>query len=169
MQSLAALSGETVMVTVVSGWQSICVDRIEADRLIKFSIERGRSLPLNAGASSKILLAYQSDPFVERLLQENVLKRFTDKTITDPVLLRKHLKEIRDQGFAYSEEEADLGAAAISAGIFGLRRTIVAALTVGAPVDRMREKKPELVELVIEMAKNASQSLTYSSDRTRKS
>jgi DNA-binding IclR family transcriptional regulator len=37
------------------------------------------------------------------------LRRYTDKTIVDPTLLTRHLKKVRDQGFAVCVDELDPG------------------------------------------------------------
>lgn len=166
MKSLSSLSGETVLLTVLRGWESVCIEKIEAPRLIKLSLETGSSLALHAGASSKILLAYQKDSFIDSMLQKTVLTRFTDNTITDPIALKKELETIREKGFAFSDHEVDLGVRAISAPVFDHKARLVAGLTVAGPSERMRNKNiPQLVQAVKESAQRASYALGYREPR----
>jgi DNA-binding IclR family transcriptional regulator len=157
MRRLSDLSDETVLLTIINGWDAVCIDKIDSPRLIKLSLGVGSSLPLHAGASSKILLAYKSDEFIEKMLKTVKLKQFTDFTITDPVLLKKGLEKIRKQGFAYSDQEVDLGARAISAAIFHDKAKVIAAFSIAAPRQRITNKnKSSLIGMVKDSATKAS-------------
>jgi len=158
MEVLAKHSRETVLLTVISGWKGICLEKVESPNLIKLSLDRGSSLPLHAGASSKILLAYQKESFVQALIEEVGLPKYTENTITDPDLMREELERIRRQSFAYSDQEADLGARAIAAPIYDHTGNAVAGLSLAGPKDRINDKNiPQLIELVKETAINISQ------------
>jgi DNA-binding IclR family transcriptional regulator len=157
MKSLSSLSGETVLLTALNGWEAICLEKVEPQKLIKLSLERGRSFPLYAGASSKILLAYQNNSYIDSFLKKVPLVGFTRNTITDPAQLRKELKAIRKQGYSFSDQEADPGARAIGAPIFDHRGKIVAGLSIAGPRDRITEKnRAKLIQLVKETAEKVS-------------
>ena len=163
MKALALLSGETVLLNVAQGWESVCIEKIDTPKLMKVSHELGSSLPLHAGASSKILLASQEDSFIDSMLQNAVLARFTENTITDPVLLKEEMNAIREQGFAFSDREVDSGARAIAAPIFDFRGKVVAGITVAGPSERIDdENKFRLIQVVKDAAKGASSDLAYS-------
>jgi DNA-binding IclR family transcriptional regulator len=126
------------------------------------SLDRGVSFPLYAGASSKILLAYQEDSYVESFLKKVHLVRLTQNTITDPAQLRKELKTIRKQGHSFSDQEADPGARAIGAPIFDHRGKIVAGLSIAGPRDRINEKNMvRLIRLLKETVAKISKDLGY--------
>ena len=162
MKSLSSLSEETVILTALNGWEVICLEKVEPQKLIKLSLERGRSFPLYAGASSKILLAYQNKSYIESFLKKVSLVGFTRNTITDPAQLRKELKTIRKQGYSFSDQEADLGARAIGAPIFDHRGKIVAGLSIAGPRDRINPKnRAKLIRLLKETAQKISGDLGY--------
>jgi IclR family KDG regulon transcriptional repressor len=168
MKSLSSLSGETVLLTVISGWEVVCIEKVETNRRIKLSLERGSSLPLHAGASSKILLAFEEEQFVDALLKRGPLTKFTRSTITDPRRLRKELRTIRKQRFSVSDQEVDRGAIAIGAPLMDHRGKAVGGLTVAGPRERINgKKKEELIEMVIEFAQKASHDLGYRGHRRR--
>jgi DNA-binding IclR family transcriptional regulator len=132
------------------------------------SLERGSSLPLHAGASSKILLAFQEERFVDAIVKCGPLTRFTRSTITDPLRLKKELRSIRKQRFSFSDQEVDLGAIAIGAPLRDHRGKVVAGLTVAGPRERIDgKKKDELIEMVKELAQKASHDLGYRGHRQR--
>jgi DNA-binding IclR family transcriptional regulator len=161
MKSLLGQCGETILLTSVEGWNAICLERLETQRLIKLSMERGRTLPLHAGASSRILLAYQDDEFIDDYIQKHGLKGLTKKTITNQKKLRADLKLIRETGYATSNSEVDEGAKAISAPVFNHLGKLQAGLTIAGPADRIdRVKLSELVEMVKKEAENISRHLS---------
>jgi DNA-binding IclR family transcriptional regulator len=162
MKSLSSESEETVILTALTGWEAICLERVESQKLIKLSLERGVSFPLYAGASSKILLAYQDNSYIDSFLKKVPLVRFTRNTITNPVRLRRELKTIRRQGYSLSDQEADPGASAIGAPIFDHKGKIVAGLSIAGPRDRINEKnKVRLIRLLKETVAKISQDLGY--------
>lgn len=162
MQRLSRQAGETVLLTVPSGYEAICLERVETRRLIKLSLERGASLPLYAGASSKILLAYQEESFVDTMIAERGLQRLTKYTLTHPARLKKELKKIREQGFAFSDSEADLGARAVAAPIFGHQGKLIAGLTVAGPADRIKTNEVDrLAAQVVSTADTIFQELGF--------
>lgn len=162
MKSLSDLSGETVLLTVVNDWDAMCIEKIETNRLIKLSLEQGSRLPLHAGASSKILLAYMEDSFVTGMFENVRLTKFTENTITDHNQLRKELKKIREQGYAFSDSEVDLLARAIGAPIFNYKGAIVAGITVAGPAVRLdNEYVPKVIDMVKDSAVKVSCDLGY--------
>jgi IclR family KDG regulon transcriptional repressor len=162
MKSVAELARETVLLTAMKGFEVVCIERIEADHRVKLSLERGSSLPCHAGASSKIVLAYQDDAFIASMLKEITLVRFTHSTITTPAALKKELRKIREQGFAFSDGEVDAGAVAISAPVLDPSAKVVAGLSVAGPRERMIAKKEEIIKIVKEYACRASREFGYS-------
>lgn len=162
MKLLSIESGETVLLTVLNGWEAICLERIETQRLIKLSLEQGSSFPLHASAPSKILLAYQDDSFIETMIEKIGLARLTENTIQDPGRLRKELKKIRKQGFAFSNSEADYGAGSVAAPIFDHKERMVAGLAVAGPRERVNLRKiPLLIDMVKKHATQISRKIGY--------
>ena len=162
MRSLSELSGETVILTVIHGWESMCIEKVESTNRIRFSVARGATLPLHAGASSKILLAYQEKAFVNAFAKSAGLTAVTKNTITDFDLLIKELKKIRKKGVAISDGEADLVAIAVAAPIFDHHRTILSGISIVAPRERISQKKvPEIVDMVKDTARKISYEIGY--------
>ena len=133
------------------------------------SLEQGSSLPLHAGVSAKILLAYKKDSFVTDMFENVGLFMFTENTITDLNQLRKELKKIREQGYAFSNSEVDLMVRAISAPIFDYKGNIVAGISVAGPADRLGDEYvPEVIDIVKDSARKISYDLGYKSKAERK-
>lgn len=162
MKSLASLSGETVFLVIISGWKTLVLETVETHRRIKLTVDPGSTQRLYAGAASKILLAYQKESFIDSLFQKVVLTKYTEHTPTDPMVIREELRTIREQGFAFSCQEVDLGACGIAAPIFDGRGKVTAGIVAAGPKERFSEEsKPRLIQMVKDTAKSISHDLLY--------
>lgn len=162
MKDLLNQSGETILLTAIEGWEAVCLEEMEPQRLIKMSFERGRALPLHAGASSRILFAYQDDEFIDEYVRELGLQALTKNTITTLAKLKSELKLTRKRGYTTSDSEVDEGAKALAAPIFDHMGRVLAGLTVSGPNDRINShNKKQLIKMVKDCAQRISAGLGY--------
>ena len=133
MEDLYQLGNDAVQIGVLDGFRCLIVERIAGSRTLSVISKPGARLPLHASGVGKVLLAYGSKDLQQAVLDS--LDRYTDKTITNADALKKQLKNIKDQGFAHSEEELVAGARTLAAPIFGPGNKVVAALGIVTPVD----------------------------------
>jgi DNA-binding IclR family transcriptional regulator len=107
---LAEETGETALLTVLNEARdhSLCLERIESAQPLRLSVQPGRMLPLHAGASQKVLLAFMPERERERMLL-GPLERLDRATIVEPDALRTELELIRERGYAVSAEETNAG------------------------------------------------------------
>lgn len=162
MRRLHEATGETVLLTVLSEdrTQSVCVERLESRHELRLILEVGRRIPLHAGASSKILLAYLPPEQVARVIERRGLVRVNKNTITDPERLQRELREIRRRGYALSFEETNEGAAGIAAPIFDATGAIAGGLGIAGPLVRFTPQTlPRLIPVVCAHADEVTQAL----------
>ena len=149
MRELADEVGETVLLTRRSGAAVVCLELAESSHPIRLSYERGHVLPINAGASAQILLAWAPTEEVANVLSSSPLKRFTDSTVTDPAELQRRLAQIRTQGFAISNGELDADVVGVAAPIRTANGAVSAAVSVAALASRVpRNKKTQVTKAV---------------------
>ena len=67
----------------------------------------GERFPVHASSSGKVLCAFQQPALREQMLAECSYTAFRPNTITDPQLLREELARVREQGYAYIDDELD--------------------------------------------------------------
>lgn len=157
MEELSRLTNETVLLTAFDGTRGVCLERVESKEPIRYTLyQPGGSLPLHAGASSKILMAYLPEQEWDRVIGLG-LKKYTDHTITDPERLKAHLREIRQRGYTFSDQEVDRDVRAVAAPVLSVSGELLAGLSVAGPGFRMTKKKvASLGKLVLEYAKKIS-------------
>ncbi|MET9914708.1 IclR family transcriptional regulator, partial [Streptomyces sp. NPDC006476] len=130
MEALVEETHETVLLTRRTGDLVVCVDRAESTRAVRISYERGSALPINAGASALVLLAWSPDDEVRRLLEAAELRRFTAATLTDVDALMERIGRIRRLGYSITRGELDPDVVGIAAPIRDENKQVVAAVSV---------------------------------------
>ncbi|MGB8364141.1 MAG: IclR family transcriptional regulator [Rhizomicrobium sp.] len=134
----------------------VYIDSIESPQPVRYATRIGMSGPLYATAAGRVLLAYQPEDYREKYLRTAKLSALTPQTNTDPDVLRQQLAQIREQGFRISAGEAVVGSSAVAAPVFGPNDEIVAALSLGAPFERMEANRDAYTQAVVRAAKQAS-------------
>jgi IclR family acetate operon transcriptional repressor len=146
---------------LTGGGKVINVDGITSPRMVRNVGWVGREMLPHCISSGKALLAYLPQQRLERILTK-ALPRFTEKTITDPILLQEELERVRQQGYAVAQEELEGGLSAVAAPIWNHQGEVVAAVSVSGPSFRLSaEKIPELAELTRRTANEVSYQLGY--------
>ena len=165
MQDLSRETGETVHLNVIDSWERVCIESIESTQPLMARMPVGHRSPLYAGASSKCLLAFSSDAFIQEYLKRFELRGITENTITDKALFLKELKRIRAKGYAESFSERVRGLGALSAPVFGYDGSLVASLSLAIPGVRFREeeRKKLYIDKLLDAAAKISSLLGYQS------
>jgi DNA-binding IclR family transcriptional regulator len=142
LQQLVMETGETALLTGLNEDRdrSVCLERVESTQPLRLSVQPGRQLPLHAGASQTVILAYMPDEEIARLLEEP-LERLCSGTITNPATARANLDEIRARGYAQSIEETNEGAFGIAVPILDSDRSIIAGVGLAGPSARLSQKR----------------------------
>ena len=157
LEALREAVGWTVQLSVVSGLDTLVLERLQTSRSLKALPDFDHRLPLNCTAQGKAICAYSPELAKQRI--EAGLPRLTDRSITSPTAFRRELERIRRAGFAVSEEEVKLGITAIGVPVFDARGTPVAAVTVlGAP-DQIGPAIARVARLVDATARRISKGL----------
>jgi DNA-binding IclR family transcriptional regulator len=150
MRELAQRFNQTVLLTRRVGTSIVCLERCEPDNQhVRLSYERGSQLPINAGASALVLLAWLPDSEVRELLGSRPLDRFTPNTLVDPNELIDRLHKIRDDGFAMTLEEVDTEVIGIAAPVFDAAGNVVVGLSLVAIQSRFPASERDVVVLAV--------------------
>jgi DNA-binding IclR family transcriptional regulator len=144
MERLRDQLGETVSLYIRDGKERVRIQAVQSQQAIRRVAPIGARLPLNVGASSKVLIAFAEPDLQERIIDE------LEWASADE---RESFGEIKLNGYATSVEEREPGAAAVSAPIFNRANKLVAALAVSGPANRLTpEKMKEHAPVIMEAA-----------------
>jgi DNA-binding IclR family transcriptional regulator len=147
MEDLAQEFGETVslFVLLAGHGEAVCIDQVDGLFPIRLSAAVGRHLPLHAGASPRLLLAFAPEADREAFLARGRYPALAPATITDAATLRRALQETRRIGHVESEGESDEGAVGIAAPIRDAAGNVRAAISVAGPATRIEGARREAI------------------------
>ncbi len=137
MESLMEATKETIILSVRSNYHAVCLDAIQSNRSINVTSEQGGIMPLHCGASSKVLLAWMDEVFVDSLFELGYIKKYLPNSLYKKDDLINNLQSIREEGYAFSDEEIDKGVVAYGIPIRDFNEKVVASLSVAGPRERM--------------------------------
>jgi DNA-binding IclR family transcriptional regulator len=159
-RKLAADSGETVNIAVLSDRSALYLDQVAGQSALQSHNWVGQHIPLHATSNGKVLLSGLSADEVDSRLPK--LPSYTSDTVTSRARLRRELAEVRDQGYAVAVDELEVGLTAIAAPIRNAHGDVIASLSVSGPTFRLSEPRvKELVPVVQDAADEVSRRLGY--------
>lgn len=140
LAGLVEATGETAVLGVLAPDADLAIylDRIESANPIRYAVTIGERRELHCTAIGKMLLAHFDDDHLARYFKAAAPKRFTSSTITSRAGLIPEIAAIRRDGIARTSDERVIGASGIAAPIYGADASLVAALLIAGPSDRMR-------------------------------
>lgn len=159
MRDLYRHSGETVFLLVLRGDEAVCVERLDGRYASTHTLRVGGTLPLHLGAGPRLLLSALPDEQVESYLA-GPLQRRTSPTQATAEQLREEVRRIRDEGYATSHDDVELGVKALSLPIHDHTGATVAALSLSGLTAHLPDSEQDhQVALLRTAAAEASQAL----------
>lgn len=143
----------------IGDWElgrAIYIEAVESKRPVLYAMRAGVSAPFYASAAGRVLLAYAPAHLRDGYLDRKSFRRLTSNTETDPGALREQLDTIRDQGYCLNFGELLEDTAAIAAPVFAGDNSLLGALMIGAPIERMRSNFDDFLFELIEVSRHAS-------------
>ena len=157
LERLALATGESVKLSVIYDDLALVVGCAQGPNEFALTVRAGRTVPLYAGATSKVLLANASEVERERIVN-GPLKAFTSETLADPQALREELEKVRRQGWSVDQGEHSEGVFAVAAPVTSPDGMVVAAISI--PYIRAADRhRDTLLDHVVATARDLSAAL----------
>jgi IclR family transcriptional regulator, pca regulon regulatory protein len=153
---------ETVSLSVLDGMEVVYIDRVRTQQIVGVILGIGSRIPAQCGSMGKVMLAHlPADDLAQRLRQP--LTPCTPHSITDRAAFMVQLNQIRQQGYAFNDEELEIGLRAVAAPIWDHTNHVVAAINVTGSVRTISSQRmvEELAPMVRDTAVQVSQALGY--------
>lgn len=163
LQKLTDSTRETTHLSILENYEVVYLHKVDSPHPIRMFTHVGSRNPAHSTSSGKVMLAYQSEYVIERLIERG-LNRFTPTTITDPNEFRETLLKIKNDGFATCFEENMEGVVATAAPVKDYSGKVIAAITCTGPMQRMNHYNiSKYIKKVKEAAKEVSKIIGYNS------
>ncbi len=133
MTRLNDLSLETIHLIALEGEQGVYIDKMGSKNSIGLRSQIGRRIPLFCTGGGKVLLAQQTEQWVDGYLKRVPLERYTENTITSREALLKELEVIRVRGFSIDNREHHSDIICVAAPVFDHRGEVICSIGISAP------------------------------------
>lgn len=142
MSTLAEQTGDTVYLTVRSGFDGICVERREGSYPIRTcTVEVGQRRPLGVGAGSLALLAALRDMEVNTVLEHNAERYPAFGTSAEAI--RNSIARVREDGYVHQDAVTSSDVKAVALAIKGKTDHPFGALSMTAITRRMTPERAQ--------------------------
>lgn len=156
---LTSLAKETSHLVI---WNSdleiIFIDKVISSSTIRMDSMVGLTRIAHTTGTGKVLLAYSSPQNLDHYLSRVPFVRQTSKSITSVRQLLAELDRVRTQGYAWDDEESEIGLTCYAVPIRQFD-TVIAAVSISGPTERMVSKKDELVKIIKDISEEINAAL----------
>ncbi|HEY8370851.1 MAG TPA: IclR family transcriptional regulator [Thermodesulfobacteriota bacterium] len=157
MAALVEQTGESVHLAVYDAGDVVYIDKREGSQPVRAYSHVGGRAPAHCVATGKVLLAFAGEAEWERVMRAG-LRRFTPRTIVDPVDLRSELAAVRAQGYSLNRGEWRAEVAGIAAPIRDFTGGVVAAIGISGlathyTAARIRQMVPQVQAAAAEVSR----------------
>ena len=134
LERLAAVTGESAQIFVMSGGERVCIDAVPSSNELRTMVDVGAVLPVSAGSAGKVFMAWMPEAGRQAFVRQ--AQPLTDRT---PVgeRLERQLAAARRQGWTGSAGERQAGVGSVSAPILGPLGELVAVVSISGPTTRI--------------------------------
>ena len=146
LERLRADINETVNMGLLDGTEVVYVARVLSDHLISLRLYVGSRLPAYAASLGRAMLAFMPEDEAMDIIDRSELVSITSHTIADRKLLLSELRKIREQGYAFNNQEIANGLRGVAAPVLTDDGRPIAAINVSIPHPL---KGPEEIEEVL--------------------
>jgi DNA-binding IclR family transcriptional regulator len=134
-------AGESAQLYRREGRDRVCIAVAERTTGLRTTVPVGAHLPLTAGSGAQVLTAWESPGLIAELTTRSV---FSDRL----------LGEVRRRGWAQSVGQREAGVASVSAPVRGTDGSVVAAVSISGPIERLGRAPGQRLSPVVVAAAN---------------
>ena len=141
LDDIATTAQEISSLALLDGEEVVFIARGSPARVFSTGLEIGYRLPAFCTSVGRAMLGQFDDGELAKRLKPMKREPMTPQTITDPKLLLKAIQADRTRGYSLVDREAEPHFRSISVPVRRYDGTIVAAINMGAHVDRVSARE----------------------------
>lgn len=158
MERLRNSVGETVNLTVRAGDEIIYIERATPNRMMRVEQIIGSRAPLHITAVGKLLLGESGERGIREYAARTGLPAYTPDTLTNVEELIACIQQGRQQGYAFDNEEAEIGVGCIGVLLRDGTGAAIGGLSISSPIERRRD---EWIALLVNTGREVTQHIAH--------
>lgn len=149
MDGMARESGESVFLGVMTADLDIqYIAKAASTAELRYDASLAHRRRAYATTIGMVILANSTPEARDRFFARVKLRKLTERTPTDPAVLRRLLVRVARLGYAELRDTNQPGVSGVSSPVFGPDGNVVAGLNLGAPSARFVESRERLIAIV---------------------
>ena len=165
LQDLMLRSGLTVHLAILEGAEAVIIEKVEAPGMLRLATWVGRRLDANSSGVGKALLAFSDEELTGPRFRGRPMARNNRNTISSPERLARELKKVRELGYAFEDEEGEIGFRCIGAPICNSGNRAIASISVAGTTSQIsNDRVARLAAMVKATAQQIAAQIGISSD-----
>jgi DNA-binding IclR family transcriptional regulator len=165
MRDLAELTKSVSHLAKMAESRVIYIERVHHPELKTTSTNVGGEAPGYCSAAGKIMWAYLPGAELNQILDQIEFRQHTPNTIVDRMALEQHLAVVREQGYAFDNQEHRLGLVGVGAPVRDHTGSIIASLCVAENATRStHDTLAVTLHAVLDAARKLSVDMGYSDE-----
>ncbi|MEG1774375.1 MAG: IclR family transcriptional regulator, partial [Oscillospiraceae bacterium] len=142
LRSIAHIFSESANVAEEHDMAVVYIEAVNGPRQLLMTTRRiGNVSPMHCTAVGKLLLLNYTPQQIDHLIATKGMPAMTQYTIVTRERLLAELEKVRQQGYAFDNEEYEQGARCVAAPIYDFTGQVIAGLSVSGPVTRMTDER----------------------------
>lgn len=130
LHKLCRQADQTVFMAIMQDRDVVYIDKIEAHQSLRRYKIIGQRRPLHTTSLGKALLSGLSEREIVRLYGTGEFERLTANTLGDLATLLKEIELTKQRGWAFDDEENEVGTICVGAPVYDYRNMVIAAVSV---------------------------------------
>ncbi|MGE5632594.1 MAG: IclR family transcriptional regulator [Caulobacteraceae bacterium] len=163
IEALSYKVKEVVHLAILDDTEAVYIDKVESpENTIRMYSQIGKRAALHCTGVGKIFLAWMPESQSEAILKSKEMRAYTPNTITNIEDMKKHLEQIRNNGYAIDNIEHEDGVRCVAAPIFDMHHNVIAAISISGPIFKVTEDRVQaLVDDILNTAGEISYHMGY--------
>ncbi|MBC2579763.1 IclR family transcriptional regulator [Clostridium sp. DJ247] len=154
---------ESVCLAIEKDMTVIYIDVVDGpDQMLKTMQRIGNIAPMHCTGVGKLMLLDKSEQEIDEMIEKKGLTKFTEHTFVTKESLMEELKEISKLGYAFDNEECEIGARCVAVPIKDYTGKTVAGISVTGSIFKITDDfVNNNIKHIFEVAKSISSTLGY--------
>lgn len=147
LERMANVTGESCHIAIIEDNKEVVfLDRAIGSHSLKMDTPLGYRMKAHNTATGKAILAFQDDKTITQYLRNATFEKTTSNSIADVQQLLQILDQVKKNGYACDNEEAEYGLTCLARPLIHRDGNAYAAISVSGPTTRILEQKDFILQ-----------------------
>jgi IclR family transcriptional regulator, pca regulon regulatory protein len=157
MEDVVNVLHESCSASVLDGTEIVYILRVPTKKIMTINLSIGSRLPAFCTSMGRVLLGELSDEALAAVLNKSKLKSYASRTETNPMRLKKIIREDHQQGWSLVDQELEEGLVSLSVPLRDRNGKVLAAMNVSGQAARTPPK--EMIKRFLPVLQKAAEQI----------